>query len=231
MKLRIATALLAGILVYPAPAVAQLGMPDLSGVSVRLTPHAGLLTPAGWFYAVTTVYGEGPMEWTEAALLETRVVGATAEARFAGTGLWIRGSVQRTLDSDLYVAYAVMNSGPFMPATVLRWRYWLPTSVTMATLDLVFPTQLRLPLGIQPYVTAGIGGKSYTFDRSPLAENGRAVPPEAGTELMASVGGGVVIPIWRRLELDLQARDAISDYWDLLQHDVSWTAGISWRLF
>lgn len=231
MKLRIATALLAGILAYPAPAVAQLGMPDLSGVSVRITPHAGLLTPDGWFYAETTVFGEGPMEWTEAALLEAPVVGASADVRLPGIGLWLRGSVQRTLDADLYVAYAVMNSGPFTPAYVDRTKYWLPTSVTMATVDLVFLTQLRLPLGIQPYVTAGVGGKMYSFDRSTLAANPRAVPPEDGTELMANVGGGVVVPVWRRLELDLQARDAISDYWDLTQHDVSWTAGLSWRLY
>jgi hypothetical protein len=65
-----------------------------------------------------------------------------------------------------------------------------------------------------------------------MADNERAIPPEGGTELMASVGGGVVIPVWRTLELELQARDAISEYWDdLVQHDVSWTAGLSWRAF
>ncbi len=221
---RIATAALAALLLFSSPVAAQMDL------RVRLTPQAGLLTPADWFYYEVTQLGEGPMEWTEAAVLETTVVGLSAEVEVGETGIWIRGTVLRTLDTDTYIAFAVLNSGPFTPPNVVRRLWWVPTDITIATLDLAFPTRLRLPLGVQPYVTAGLGGKMYAFDNSVLegAPSG-IVAPEDGTSLVLNVGGGAVIPLVRGLRLDLQVRDAVSEYWEDTQHDVSWTAGLSWR--
>jgi hypothetical protein len=224
MTPRIATAALAALLLFPAAGAAQVDL------KLRLAPQAGLMTPADWFYYEVTQLGEGPMEWTEAAILETTVVGLTAELEVGETGIWIRGSVLRTVDTDTYIAFAILNAGPFTPPNVVRRLWWVPTDMTIVTLDVALPTRLRLPLNVQPYVTAGIGGKVYAFDTSVLegAPSG-IVAPEDGTSLVVNVGGGAVIPLTRSLRLDLQARDAVSDYWDDTQHDVSWTAGLSWR--
>ena len=226
MTPRIATAALAALLLFPSAGAGQVDL------KLRLTPQAGVLTPADWFYYEVTQLGEGPMEWTEAAVLRTSVVGLTAELEVGDTGVWIRGTVLRTLDTDTYLAFAILNSGPFTKPNVVRRYWWVPTDITIVSLDVAFPTRLRLPLGVQPYATAGLGGKIYAFDNSALEGAPDAVvAPEDGTSLVVNVGGGAVIPLMRRLRLDLQARDAVSDYWDDTQHDVSWTAGLSWRAF
>lgn len=226
MNARVHAALVSLLLILPAGAAAQ------TELEVRVSPQAGILTPAEWFYYQVTVYGEGPMEWTEAALLRSKVVGLSAEVRFGDTGIWLRGNALRTLDGETYIAFAVLNSGPMTPPTVVRQRYWVPTEITMASLDVGLPTRLRLPFRIQPYIVAGLGAKHFTFDRAELSQGDEGlVAPEDGTELMVNVGGGAVVPVWRGIELDVQVRDALSEYWDDQQHDVTWVAGLSWRVF
>lgn len=172
------------------------------------------------------------MEWTEAAVLRSTVIGATAAADFSRHGVEIRGTLLRTLDAETYVALGVMNSGPTFAPTVVRTRYWVPTDVTLVSLDMALATRLRLPLGVQPYILAGIGGKHYTFDRSALAEaEAGIVAPQDGTNFMINVGGGVTIPLSQRLKLDVQVRDAMTDYWGSWQHDVAWMTGLSWEFF
>lgn len=221
----IATAVMAASLMIPAaPAAAQLG------ADLRITPQAGVLTPAEWLYYEVTTFGEGPMEWTEAAVLRSAVIGATAAADFRRHGVEIRGTLLRTIDAETYVALGVMNAGPLTPPTVVRTRHRVPTDITLASVDIALVTRLRLPLGVQPYVLAGIGGKHYSFDRAALAQaEPGLVLPENGTNLMMNVGGGVTIPLSRRLALDVQVRDAITEYWGSRQHDVAWLAGLSWE--
>lgn len=232
MKLRIATALLAGMLVYPAPGVAQLGLPDRSGVSVRITPEIGLMTPSTWFYYEVTVLGQGPMEWTEAAILRATTLGLAVELDLTGSGIWLRGHVNRTVGGDTYLAYSVLQEALPDPPSVDRTEYWIPSTITMAGIDVGFPTRFMLPLGIQPYFTAGIGAKHYAFDPTPLVDNARAVAPEGGTVLMGRLGAGLMVPVRSGLSLDLSVRDAVSEYWDEdLQHDVLWTAGLSWQAY
>lgn len=222
----IATAVLTAFLMIPAaPAAAQLR------ADVSITPQAGALTPAEWFYYEVTAFGEGPMEWTEAAVLRSAVIGATAAVDFSRHGVEIRGTLLRTIDADTYVALGVMNAGPMTPSRVDRTRYWVPTDITLASIDIALATRLRLPLGAQPYILAGIGGKHYSFDRTALAEGEPGlVVPQDGTNLMINVGGGLAIPLSRRLALDVQVRDAMTEYWGSRQHDVAWMAGLSWRL-
>lgn len=222
MNARILTAVLTIALVLPVSTAAQ------RDVSVRVTPQAGLVTPADWFYYEVTALGEGPMEWTEAALDRAYVVGAAAQVEL-GSGLWLRGNVLRTTNGETYLAYAVLNKGVFTPPTVVRTTYRIPSTITVGSIDLAFPTRLQLPLGIQPYVTAGVGGKRYSFDRGPIAAADRLVAPEAGTSLMANLGAGLVVRVMG-VDLDLQVRDAISEYWGRQQHDVTWIAGLSWRI-
>lgn len=224
MNLRILTALLAISLVLPALAAAQ------RGVDVRVTPQFGLVTPVDWFYYEVTVLGEGPMEWTEAAVLEAYLVGVTAEVEVAGSGVWLRGNVLRTTNGETYLAHAVLNKGVFTPPTVARTLYRIPSAITFGSIDLALPTRLRLPLGIQPYFTAGVGGKHYSFDRGPIDAADRLVAPEDGTSLMANLGGGFVVRIVG-VDLDVQVRDTISRYWGTQQHDVTWVAGLAWRIF
>lgn len=220
----VTAALLAVLLIHPSATVAQ------SAVEVRIIPRAGAVTPAGWFYEEFSHLGVDPLEWTEAAILRSPLVGVTAEVAVA-TGLWIRGEVLTTLDGETRLGHKTLNStsGNTQP-TVSEEYHWVGSRLTTATLDLAFPTRFR-PLGIQPYVTAGIGAKHYSWDENAIDNPRRTLQrPESGTSLMANVGGGVRFDVVG-ITFDLVARDAISEYWGEMQHDVTWLAGVSWRLF
>lgn len=208
----------------PADAVAQ------DGWSLRVTPRAGLLTPADYFYEEFRHFGLDPLEWTEAFILRAPVFGLAAELEIAGTGVWIRGEVARTVDGIMSMRHAVLFPATgFDPPRVEKTDYRVATALTMGSLDLVFPTQLRFG-PVQPYVTAGIGGKRYSFDTDPfldLAE--RVVLPQPGVVPMANVGAGAVVTVLGAT-LDIQVRDALSKYWDRLQHDVMVLTGLTFRL-
>jgi hypothetical protein len=212
--------LLAGLF-RPADAEAQ------DGWSLRVTPRAGLMTPADWFYEEFRHFGLDPMEWTEAAILRATVVGLALELELPGTGLWIRGEVVRTLDAITSMTHAVLfPAGGFDPPRVERTHYRVATAMTMGTLDLAFPTRFRVG-NVQPYVTAGIGGKRYSFDTDPFQELAeRVVLPQPGVVPMANVGAGAVVTVLG-ITIDVQARDALSRYWDRLQHDVMVLAGLT----
>lgn len=225
MRTWLIPALVAIAMVAPSSSSAQ------ADLAVHITPHAGIITPPDWFYYQVTDLGEGPMEWTEAAILRANVVGLMAELELPAAGVWVRGSVQRTTGAKTFLAFAILNEAFPNPATVVRTRYWVPSTITFASVDLAFPTRFELPYGVQPYFAAGLGGKRYVFDREVLADGDPAiVAPEDGTVAMANLGAGVVVR-WERFGLDLQVRDAISEYWDDVQHDILWLVGLSWRAF
>jgi hypothetical protein len=216
-------AILAGLLL-PCPASAQT-RPEL-----RITPRAGLLTPADWFYVEFPSFGAGPMEWTEAAILRTPIVGVAAELAFESAGLWLRAEGLRTVGGRTAIIHAYLHpASQAGPGIVLRTRWDVPSTVTVGTLDAGLPLRLRLPFGIQPYVTAGVGGKHYGFDLSILEEyDARIVRPSPGTVPVLNVGGGAVVS-FRGWHLDLAVRDAISEYWGVQQHDVVFLAGLRVR--
>jgi len=202
------------------------------GFTLRIAPRIGHLTPADWFYDEFPHFGVGDTEWTEAAILPSTLAGVTAELRLEGVGLWVRGDVLRTIGGETSLVHAVLvPPGGYNPPYVARSPYRLETGITFASLELVFPTRLRLPLGIQPYVAAGVGGKRYDFDTAPLADlAGRLVLPSDGTTLSANVAAGFTLDL-SGFVLDLLVRDAISEYWGDTQHDVMVLAGVSLRLF
>ncbi|MFW6205708.1 MAG: hypothetical protein ACOC5I_00580 [Gemmatimonadota bacterium] len=219
---------LAAALAAPAAASAQLGLDDLD---VRVTPRAGLMTPADWFYQEFLHFGLAPLEWTEASVLRATVVGLSVEVEIPGTGVWIRGEALRTVDGMTSMTHSVLlEASGYEPPRVERTPYRVATAVTTGSLDLAFPMQLRIG-PVQPYVTAGVGGKRYSFDTEPfMAFADRVVLPRSGTVPMANVGVGAVVRVLG-VDVDVQVRDAMSEYWGRLQHDVMVLGGVAWQLF
>lgn len=223
MKVFTAAAALAALIVFPAASAAQ------SPYQIRIIPRAGMVTPDGYFYVQYGRFGLGPVEWTEAAIEASPVVGFTAEMELAG-GLWLRGEVLRALDASLSVAYVeAQEPVGFEPPQFARTYYDIPTTLTVGSIDLALPTRLSLPFGIQPYFTGGIGAKRYTFDRDafgPIDEqDDDLVYPSDGTSLTLNAGAGAVVRIGT-LGIDLLVRDAISEYWGSQQHDVLFLLGL-----
>lgn len=219
-----AFAVLVGVMA-PAGAAAQ------RAPEWRVTPRAGVLTPPGWFYVEYVEFGVIPMEWTEAAILRSAVVGAAVEVAFEGAGVWVRGEVVRTVGAETAVGHAILHpASQAGPAVVVRTWFRVPTAVTVASIDLAFPTRLRLPAGIQPYATAGLGAKHYAFDSTELdAREEQVIVPRGGTVPAVNVGVGGAVAV-RGVTLDLLVRDAISEYWGERQNDVMFMAGLTLRL-
>lgn len=202
------------------------------GLSVRVTPRAGVLTPPDWFYDEFAHFGAGDTEWTEAAILRSEVAGVTAELEVGNSGIWVRAEVLRTIGAETDVIHAVLIpvSG-YDPARVERTPYRVPTAITFGSVDLALPTRFTLPFRLQPYVTAGIAGKRYDFDTGPLTDiPSTVVLPHDGTTLAANVGAGVVRD-FGPVGFDLLVRDAVSKYWSDIQHDVVFLGGLRFRLF
>lgn len=223
MKRWIVVILFAGVF-GPAQAAAQ------GGLNLRITPRAGVLTPADWFYEEFRHFGIDPVEWTEAAILRAPVFGLAGELEIPGTGLWLRGEVLRTVDGITSMTHGVLfETNGFDPPRVERTPYRVATAITMGSLDVAFPTLFRVG-PVQPYVTAGVGGKHYSFDTDPFADlQDQVVLPQSGAVAMVNAGGGATARV-RGLTFDLQVRDALSRYWGRIQHDVLFLAGVTWQL-
>lgn len=205
----------------PAGAAAQ-------ALEVRVTPRAGALTPADWFYEEFSHFGAGPLEWTEAVLRKAPVVGLTAQLSVLDDALWIRAEVLRTVGQELSVTHAFLQEPVgYNPPRVIRTPFVLDAALTIGTLDLAFPTRFRLPLDLQPYVTAGLGGKRYAFDAGPIEQyDDQMVMPQEGVTWVINAGAGLTARVFG-LDLDFLVRDAISEYWGKQQHDVFLLFGVS----
>jgi opacity protein-like surface antigen len=225
MKRWTLTAVALTCLLLPAAASAQ------AGTEWRITPRAGLLTPADWFYVEFMRFGVQPVQWTEAAILRSTVAGLGAELALEPLGVWIRGELVRTLGAETAIVYAVLVPASLAgPAGVVRTGYRVATTLTTGTVDLALPLRFRIGRRIQPYITGGIGGKRYTFDTEALVPfQDQIILPQPGTVLAYNVGGGAVVDV-RGLRLDLQFRDSLSQYWDVLQHDIMFLLGLSVRV-
>lgn len=226
MKFRnLATVAVLGALLVPGAAVGQ------QWLEVRATPRAGLMTPADWFYVEFPTFGVQPMTWTEAAILRAPVVGLAVELAAEELGVWLRGEVLRTVGGATKVIHAVLHPATQAgPAFVMRTDYDVPSALTLGSIDLGLPLRLRLTAGIQPYVTAGLGGKRYDFDITELeASEQNIVVPRDGVVPLFNVGVGATAT-FRGWTLDLLVRDAISEYWGEQQHDVLFLAGLTIRL-
>jgi hypothetical protein len=218
-------AVLGALLAGPAPAAAQ-HCPEL-----RIAPRAALLTPADWLYVEFPAFGAEPLSWTQAAVLRAPLVGGTAEARWERPGVWIRGELLRSLGAETSLTHSQLRprEGFEAPRTVHAF-YRVPTTLTFAGVELGLPTRLRLPRGIQPYVTVGGGAKWYGFGDAGLPDDAGIVQlPEPGMERLFQIGGGAALALGP-VSLDLALRDAISHYWGRQQHDVMVLTGLSLRI-
>ena len=229
MKKTILAGLLAAICALPADAAAQ------TDIDVRLTPRVGFITPADYFFVQFARFGLGPVEWTESWILRTASAGLAAELEIGDSDLWIRGEVLRTFGGETEVVHAeAIEPVGFNTPTIERSFYYIPTTLTIGSFDLALPTRFRLPYGVQPYVTAGIGGKRYTFDNTAFGDFDRLdddiIFPQDGVTFHFNVGVGATIHV-AGLTLDLLARDAISEYWDRQQHDVTFLLGTTWTVW
>ena len=197
-------------------------------LDVRVIPRAGVMTPAGWLYEYYAHFGVDPVEWTETAILRAPVVGLGVEVELPGTGVWLRGEAIRSIDAVSSMTHVVLREASgFDPPRVEETPYRVATSVTTLTLDLALPTQLEIG-PVQPYVTAGVGGKWYGFDTDPFQElEVDVILPQPGFVGVVNVGGGAVVRLFG-LDIDVQVRDAISMYWDRQQHDVMTLIGVAW---
>ena len=210
----------------PATVAAQ------ADLDIRITPRVGAMTPVDWFYEEFLHFGLDPLEWTEATILEAAVVGASVEVELPGTAIWIRGDFLRTVDAITSMTHAVLiETNGFEPPRVQRTPYRVATAVTMGALDLGFPTMFSVG-PVQPYVVAGVGAKRYDFDTDPfLSFQDEVVLPQSGVVGMLNLGAGATVRVPGGLLLDLQVKDAMSDYWGRTQHDMLFLAGVTWEVY
>lgn len=219
------------VLALAAAALAPVAAAGQRAAEWRVMPRVGVMTPPDWFYVEFPSFGSGPFEWTEAALLASPVAGLAGEVALDGLGIWVRGEVIRTVGARTAVVHALLTpASQAGPGFVSRTRFDVPSSLTVGTIDVGLPTRLRLPGGVQPYVTAGVGGKRYAFDVTELEDRSeRIVIPRDGTVPVINVGVGATVAI-RGWSLDLLVRDAFSRYWGEQQHDVMFLAGLTIRV-
>ena len=208
----------------PAVAAAQ------DDLDVRITPRVGAMTPVDWLYEQYLHFGLDPVEWTESSILQTPVVGVSLEVEVPGTAIWIRGELLRTFDAITAMTHSVLvETTGFEPPRVEKTPYRVATAVTMGALDLAFPTLFSVG-PVQPYVVAGVGAKRYDFETDPFAPiQEDVVLPQSGVVPMLNLGAGATVRI-RGITLDLQVKDAVSEYWDRAQHDMLFLAGVTWEV-
>jgi hypothetical protein len=152
------------------------------------------------------------------------------EVRLGESGAYVRGEILRSFDAWLYVAHSVETlRDMFIPPEVVTTWMDVPVTWTLASVQVVLPTKLELG-PFEPYVLLGGGGKSYAFG-DPTEETGvEPTLPENGFTWGADVGAGFTVRL-NRLQLDVQARDALSRYWGKTEHDILYTGALSLGVF
>ena len=194
---------------------------------IRFYPRAGLVAPDAYFYEYFKNFtGDGLTEWTTAYLGRAFVAGVGAEVRLGRSGAYLRGEVLRSFDAWLSMAHSVETLRDlFIPPEIVTTWLDVPTTWTLTSAQLVLPTKLELG-PFKPYVLLGGGGKFYSFGEPTDSTDVEPTFPEEGFTLAADVGAGVTFR-FRGLQLDVQARDAISRYWGKNEHDILYTGALS----
>ncbi|MDH5588634.1 MAG: hypothetical protein OEZ65_00105 [Gemmatimonadota bacterium] len=215
----LACSMVLGLLVVPVRASAQ----DSSSIS--LSPRIALFAPDSYFYEdFVNFAGDGPVEWSHGALGRMGAFGVSGEWRVAH-GIRIRGEILRSFDGWLRVAHSVVTPRVlFEPPRVVTTWLDAPATLTLTSLQVVLPTELRWEW-LRPYVSGGVGGKRYAFG-DPLTPNeAGATLPSPGFTWGGDLGAGVELTLLG-ITADLQVRDAITRYWGKTQHDLVYTGGL-----
>jgi len=218
----LAAQFLAILLAVAPPATAQ--------VSVSLYGRSGLSAPDTYFYEIYQNFLEGQTTWTTASLGRSFTAGGGMEVGFEGTGIRIRAEGLYTFDSWVRLSYSKLIPRVFFdpPSIVTDWHD-IPFNMAMSSVQLVFPTRLKL-WGAEPYVAVGGGGKYYQFGEPTEAADSAAILPKDGFTWGGDAGAGVVVPFFGGLSGDFQARTAITRYWGKTQTDFIYSGALMWRI-
>jgi hypothetical protein len=196
----------------------------------EVIPRLGLVAPDSYFYEVFANFvGDGPVEWTTGSLGRAFVAGLGVEVDVGKRGVRFRAEVLRSFDTWLLSGHSVIIPRVFFepPQQVTTW-FDVPATITMTSVQAVLPLRLT-GWGLEPYVLAGVGGKFYSFSEPTLPNEVGATMPSDGFTWGGDLGAGVTFSLLG-LTFDVQARDAISRYWDKTQHDLVYSGALKWRV-
>ncbi len=207
------------------------GASPQEGVRVSLIPRFGLLSPAETFYEEFENFsGDGYVEWTSGSLGRAALVGLGVEMGFGELGVQLRGEVSRSFEGWLTATHGVLIPRVyFEPPSVVNTWLDVPAALTFAGVQAILPTRLSYR-GVQPYVLLGFSGKWYSFGDPTEDNTVEAILPSGGFEPSADLGAGVTFGLFG-LTFEAQLRDNVSRYWDRIQHDLSLSGGVVWRVW
>ena len=216
------------------PALAAVLLPGLGFAqsTVSLYPRVGLLAPDTYFYEQFENFTtDEPTEWSTGSLGRSLFVGVGMEIELGDSGVLLRGEAGRSFDSWLRVSHSVLNPRQlFNPPYVSTAWLDVPYTMTQTSVLLVFPTRMTL-WGAQPYVAVGGGGKFYEFGEPTLPNETGALLPNDGFTWGGDLGAGLTVPLFGGVTLDVQARDAITQYWEKTQHDFIYSGALLARIW
>jgi hypothetical protein len=201
-----------------------------SDLRVRVVPRFGLISPDTYFYEVFANFADDdPTEWTNGSLGRSALVGLAVELGREDQGVFLRGELARSFGGWLSAVHGVVRPRVlFDPPEIVNTWLDVPSTLTLANLQLILPTQLEFA-GIRPFLLAGGGGKWYHFG-DPRQENTvEAILPSGGFTAALDLGVGAFFSVLG-LAFDAQVRDSINKYWDKTQHDLIFSAGLRWPL-
>jgi len=209
------------------------GPSDLSAqddLSIRIVPRLGLTSPDSYFYEEFANFAvDEATEWTNGSLGRAAYIGLALDAGYEDRGILLRGELAHTFGGWLSVVHAVVVPRVlFDPPEIINTYLDVPAAITFATLQLILPTQFETH-GIRPYGLLGGGGKWYHFGSPTEPNTVGAILPSEGFTAALDVGVGISFTLFG-WAFDAQVRDAISQYWEKIQHDLVFSGGLVWRI-
>ena len=222
-----------GVFVFPALLLALCAPSTTAaqdGLSVRVAPRFGLVTPDAYLYEVFANFADDePDEWTNGSLGRAAFLGLALELGQENRGLFLRGEVARTFSGWLSAVHGLVQPRVlFQPPSIAYTWLDVPATLTFANMHVVLPTQFDF-LGVRPYVLAGGGGKWYEFGPPRQENTVEAILPSGGFTAALELGAGALFSV-QGLSLDVQIRDSINKYWGKTQHDLVLSAAFRWLL-
>jgi hypothetical protein len=200
------------------------------GLHLSVTPRFGLLVPDQQLYEVFEDWPLDPVQWTAGWLKNAAVAGVGVDLEPGFAGLRVRAELLRSFDGWLRAVHGLRRPRVlFQPPEIRETWFDVPATVTILGFHLVLPTQLLI-WRARPYLMAGYSAKWYSFGEPDPVNEVNATFPDNGFVPSLDLGAGFTVPL-SFAELDLVARDVLSEYWGWKQHDIVVAAGLTWRLF
>jgi hypothetical protein len=199
-------------------------------LTIRIVPRVGLTNPDEYLYEMFTNFGvDEPNEWTTGSLGRSAYVGLDLEVGKEDRGIFLRGELAHTFEGWLSVIHGIVIPRTlFEPPKIVNTFLDVPAAITFASIQIVLPTQFEVR-GIRPYGLVGGGGKWYHFGSPTEPNTVEAILPSEGFTAAFDLGAGVSFSLFG-FAFDVQARDAINQYWGKTQHDLVFSGGMVWRI-